>query len=185
MDWLFFLFVLGILGSIALYSYLYGITPTPTSAKVQHQMLALLPLMNHVEIAELGSGWGNLAFALARHFPTCKVSAYEISPVPYFISKALAYGYSFSNLTIERRNFFEISLNNVSLVVCYLYPGAMQRLKTKLESELAPGAYVMSHTFAIPGWLPICFERAHDLYRTPIYLYQIKSKTQDKISTNW
>jgi hypothetical protein len=174
MDWLLFLCFTGILGMIIIYSYLYGISPTPTSTKVKNQLLSLLPEMSNIEIAELGSGWGTLAFALARHFPTCKMIGYEISPFPYFISKIISYYFAFPNLSIKRQDFFQISLKNVSIVVCYLYPGAMLRLKTKLESELAPNAYVISHTFAVPGWIPIRFERVHDLYHTPIYLYQVK-----------
>lgn len=183
MDGLLFLGLMGILLSVVLYSYLYGITPTPTSNKVKNQMFAMLPEMERdCKIVELGSGWGNLAFALARHFPKCKVIGYEISPFPYFISKIIAQGFDFSNLSICRNDFFEISLEKASLVVCYLYPGAMQRLKTKLENELTPNAYVMSHTFAIPGWIPIRFDRANDLYRTPIYLYQMKSKNSEIMS---
>ncbi len=64
-------------------------------------------------------------------------------------------------------------LHNASLVVCYLYSGAMQRLKTKFESELALETYVLSHTFAIPGWTRIHCVKVADLYQTPMYLYQI------------
>ncbi len=174
MLWVFDLCLAAILGLIAWYSWQYGITPTPTSAKVKHKLLSILPKQISGEIAELGSGWGTLAFALARHFPTNQVNAYEISPIPYFISKLIYLVFPYPNLRIKRQDFFDVSLHHVSLVVCYLYPGAMTRLKTKLEGELAPEAYVLSHTFAIPGWTPIRFVRANDLYHTSIYLYQVQ-----------
>lgn len=135
----------------------------------------MLPEIVNSEIAELGSGWGTLAFALARHFPNCKIRSYEISPFPFLVSKIIAYCLTLPNLTIQRKDFFHVSLNNISLVVCYLYPGAMQRLKAKFEEELPSHAYVISHTFAVPGWKPIRLEHAQDLYQTPIYLYQVKS----------
>lgn len=179
-EWIgfFSLCLIGILGSVILYSYLYGITPTPTSTRVKNQLLSMLPEMTNLEIAELGSGWGTLAFALARRFPTCKVIAYEISPFPYLISKIISYWLGFKNLTIKREDFFQSSLKNASLVVCYLYPDAMRRLKGKFEKELAPNAYILSHTFAVPEWIPIRFDRAKDLYHTPIYLYQFKCKSR-------
>lgn len=174
MNWLFSLSLIAILGNIIAYSYLYGITPTPTSPKVKKLLISMLPQMKNIEIAELGSGWGNLAFTLARHFPTCQVIAYEISPIPYLVSRIISYGSSTPNLSIKRQDFFQNSLSNASIIVCYLYPEAMQRLKIKFEKELDVGTYIISHTFAVPGWEPIRFERVHDLYNTPIYLYQIK-----------
>ena len=171
--WLFFPIIFLVL--IIIYSYRYGITPTPTSRKVKRHLLAMLPAIDQGEIAELGSGWGTLVFALARHFPTCKIRGYEISPLPYLISKAYLFYYAYPRVSIERQDFFHISLAPMSLVVCYLYPGAMQRLKAKFERELSPNAYVVSHTFAVPGWVPIRFERAPDLYRTPIYLYHMQN----------
>lgn len=172
---LFYLCLIAIIGSITWYSWRYGITPTSTSSKVKDKLLQILPTEFKGEIVELGSGWGTLAFALARYFPENQVKAYEISPVPYIISKLISKLFLFSNLQIERRDFYDISLKNVSLVVCYLYPGAMNRLKIKFENELSSETYILSHTFAIPGWIPIRFVCANDMYQTPIYLYQISS----------
>lgn len=174
MTVLFTLFFTLIAGLIVWYSWQYGITPTPTSPKVKQRLLEILPKLSFGEIAELGSGWGTLAFALARRFPACKITAFEISPAPYFCSVLISQWFSYENLKFERRDFFDYPLHEKALVVCYLYPGAMEKLKVKFENELAPEAYVVSHTFAIPGWKPLLVVRASDLYRTPIYLYQIK-----------
>jgi hypothetical protein len=170
----FYLFLVGILGLMTWYSWRYGITPTPTSAKVKRQLLQILPLEIKGNFAELGSGWGTLAFALAHRFPSNQVYAYEISPIPYCISKMIAQFLPYRNLHIMRKDFFTISLKHVSLVICYLYPDAMNRLKIKFEEELAQDAYVLSHTFAIPGWNPISIIKVSDLYQTPIYLYQVQ-----------
>ncbi len=172
MEWFFLCGLIGITSVIIIYSYLYEITPTPTSKKVQKHLLSILPKMMNVEIVELGSGWGTMAFALARQFPNCQVTAYEASPIPYLISTMASYLLNFSNLSIKRQNFFEVSLENAALVFCYLYPKAMERLRIKFEKDLAPNAYVITHTFAVPGWFPLRLERAADLYHTPIYLYQ-------------
>lgn len=178
MSWLFFFVFLWMIVLIVEYSWGFGITPTPTSFKVKRKVFQILPenLRNGL-IFELGSGWGTLAFALAQHFPHHQVYAYEISPVPYFFSKLISIFLSYSNLHIKRKNFFEISLKDADLIVCYLYSEAMSKLKVKFENELHPGAFVLSHTFAIPGWVPIKIICADDLYQTPIYLYQVSKST--------
>ncbi len=173
MEWIFLTSLMLLVGHIVWYSWRYGITPTPTGCKVKKALFEILPPSLRGNIIELGSGWGTLAFALAHYFPACQVWAYEISPIPYFVSRCIQKWKHAPHLHFSRQDFFQVSLHNASLVVCYLYPGAMQRLKTKFEQELAPGTYVLSHTFAIPGWMPIHCVKASDLYQTPIYLYQI------------
>lgn len=173
MEWIFLTSLLLLVGHIVWYSWRYGITPTPTGPKVKKALLELLPTSLHGNIMELGSGWGTLAFALAQQAPMCHVWAYEISPIPYFVSLCLQKWKRVPHLHFIRQDFFQVSLQDASLIICYLYPGAMQRLKVKFEQELAPGTYVLSHTFAVPGWTPLHCIKADDLYQTPIYLYQI------------
>ena len=121
-------------------------------------------------VYELGSGWGTLALPLAKHLPHCHVVGIESSPIPFWVSRALAYKQA--NLTFRREDFFEASLEDATLVICYLYPGAMEKLKEKFDRELRSGAWVISHTFAIPGWTPWRLEKVPDLYRTKIYIYR-------------
>jgi hypothetical protein len=169
--WLFFFFsVLFLFVNIVWYSIYYGITPTPTSHKVKKKLLFLLPSTTGI-ILELGSGWGTLACTLAAASDG-EVKAYEISPVPYFFSLWMKKWKKLKNLQIFRKDFFDISMQEASLIVCYLYPAAMKKLKIKFEKELTNGTYLVTHTFAIHEWIPIRIERVDDLYHTPIYIYQ-------------
>ncbi|MBA2369564.1 MAG: methyltransferase [Candidatus Protochlamydia sp.] len=179
LEWLvFFAFFFYVLISIGWHSWAYGITPTPTSTKVKKLVLKILPSEVKGKIVELGSGWGHLTLSLARHYPDNVIEAYEISPIPYSISYILNLWKQFSNLKLIKKDFFKISLDGCGLIVCYLYPGAMEKLKVKFEKELAPGTFIVSHTFAIPGWVPLKLMHANDLYHTPVYLYQIKKGCQ-------
>lgn len=165
---------LGILISIVIYSIYHGITPMPTSQKTKKQIFFNLPKkINTGKIYELGSGWGTLAFPLASHYPRNEVIAIENSLIPYLFSQGWAFATSYSNLTILKRNFYSVSLEDASLVVCYLYPQAMIQLKTKFEQELKPGTWVISNTFAIPGWKPEQIFQVSDIYQTKIYLYLV------------
>ena len=161
------------IGSIVLWSIWNGIAPMPSSYKAQRKIEELLPRLVQGPIYELGSGWGTLAFLLAKRYPHQPVIGYETSPIPFWISRILLKFKYLHNLTLKRKDFFEVPLNDASLVVCYLYPGAMHRLKVKFERELQPGTWILSNTFAIPGWTPVQMAVVEDLYRTKIYLYRI------------
>ena len=162
--------------SVIVYTLRYGISPMPTSPRVRRELFRLLPEDPGGPVAELGAGWGTLAFPLARRWPEQTVTAYEISPMPWLFSRGRLLVRPCSNLRVVRRDFFAADLHGTALVVCYLYPGAMNRLRAKFEAELSPGAAVLTHTFAVPGWVPETVVRAPDLYRTPIYLYRVPAR---------
>jgi len=124
-------------------------------------------------VVELGSGWGTLALGFARRFPNCRVTAFENSPVPYLFSRFLQSVIPVTNLAIERRDFYGISLTDADVVICYLYSGAMERLREKFERELRTATWVISHTFAVPGWAPNEVAQVQDLYRTKVYVYRV------------
>lgn len=165
--------LLGGMLSIALYTLRTGISPMPTSGKVRRQLLTLVPADLEGPLLELGSGWGTLAFALADHCPRARVVAFELSPLPYAFSWLRQRLAPRPNLQLVRQDFLRASFSGASAVVCYLYPGAMTRLAPKLDGELAPGALVFSHTFALRGWKPLRTLLVDDLYRTPVYVYQV------------
>ncbi|HEX8697724.1 MAG TPA: class I SAM-dependent methyltransferase [Myxococcaceae bacterium] len=160
--------------SIIVYTLRTGISPMPTLGKVRRQLLPLVEPGLEGTVLELGAGWGTLAFALADRCPRAKVVAFELSPLPFafcWLRQRLA---PRPNLELRRQDFFRASFAGASLVVCYLFPGAMTRLAPKLLAELAPGARVLSHTFALRGWTPLRTLVVEDLYRTPIYLYAVE-----------
>jgi len=177
MELLFLFILILFLCQITWYSWKYGITPTPTSFQVQRVLLDAFPKQIEGTIVELGSGWGLLAWSIAKRYPQNPVIGYEISPIPYLFSWCWNKIFPQPNLHFERKDFFSISLKEVAVVVCYLYPGAMRRLKLKFEEELLLDTLIISHTFAVPGWVATRTDVVNDLYRTPVYVYQIKKIT--------
>lgn len=159
--------------SIVIWSVRNGISPMPTSPLAKKRIMEALPLKVDGVIYELGSGWGTLVFPLAKKYPNCRVIGIESSPVPYYFSKFRQLFMPVRNLELLRCNLMEISIKDAGLVVCYLYPGAMNKLKTKFEKELKPGTWVLSNTFAVPGWDPYRAYDIGDIYSTKIYLYHI------------
>lgn len=167
------IFLLAIAVSLVVWSLKNGISPMPTTPKVKSALFTLLPTDLKGTIYELGSGWGTLVFPLAKKFPSCQVVGLETSPVPFIISYLFLKILSISNAKLFRRDFFTVDLSEASLVVCYLYPEAMRKLKKKLEVELKPGCLVVSNTFAIPGWTYEKIIEIEDIYHTKVYLYKV------------
>jgi len=76
-------------------------------------------------------------------------------------------------LAFVRGDLYAYPYEEVDVVVCYLYPGAMRRLDPLLKAKLQPGAAVISLCFALPGWTPVRTVVCGDLYRTKVYVYQV------------
>jgi hypothetical protein len=144
-----------------------GIGPLPTSRKVRALILSLCPADTRGTIFELGSGWGGLSRALARHCPQANVVGIEAALLPWAFSRLINTLAPLPNLKFQRADFFTVPLDGAALAVCYLFTGAMQRLGERLPASVA----VISSTFALPGRTPAQTLRAEDLYRTPVYRY--------------
>ena len=160
--------------SIVIYTLENGISPSPTGGKVKRRLLDILgDLPRSDRIYELGSGWGTLAIPIAAQFPDSRVTGYENSIVPFAVSR-LRQTFSFTRiLDLAWANFFKIDLSDAALVVCYQSPGNMSNLRPKFEAELSDDVYVVSNTFAIPGWKPTETYCVDDLYKTRIYVYRV------------
>ena len=173
-QWIIALPCLLSVGLVFAYTLKTGIGPNPSPTRVIENVLKTLhegaPGLGGT-LYELGSGWGSLAFPLARQFPGLRIIGIELSPIPYLFSRARALITFAPNLTFKRANFFSVPLHSASAVVCYLYPRAMKKLKTKLESELRPGSWLVSHTFAMQGWTPLKVSASGDLFSSKVYFY--------------
>lgn len=161
---------------------LTGASPVPTSGKVRAALLALAPerLPGGAEgrVYELGAGWGGMALALARKYPDRQVTGYEISPVPWAVARLRQMVFGQSNLRIVFADYRRSDLSDAALVLCYLTPEPMEKLRVKLERELKPGALVLSNTFSVRGWRPLDDKVCDDIYKSHVYLYEA-GNTQD------
>jgi hypothetical protein len=170
-----FILIIFVIGSIGYYTWAYGISPMPTLGQSLKGVVEQIPPYTAGPIYELGSGWGHLLVALAKHCPQAKIVGFEISPIPYWVSQ-LWVKLSGVQAQVERKDFFEADLSQAVWVVCYLYPGAMQKLANKFHTELPAGCRIITHTFALPGWVPIRTIQLNDLYRTKVYVYEKKAE---------
>jgi hypothetical protein len=169
--------VLGVAVSIIRHTLVYGISPMPSSPAVRRELFKHLPPLDSGEIFELGSGFGALAIPLARHYPNLQITGFEISPIPWSIAVIRARILGLNNLHFKRCDFLKAKMSPAVLFVSYLYPGGMGQIEERLRTLGPDKRYFLSHTFALPGHEPIACSRANDLYRSPVYLYQLPAPT--------
>jgi 16S rRNA A1518/A1519 N6-dimethyltransferase RsmA/KsgA/DIM1 with predicted DNA glycosylase/AP lyase activity len=172
-DYLILVLVVGGVLLSLIYCWLTGISPVSSTFRSSSSIISTVLPEQKGDICELGAGWGRLAFPLARRCPESRVLAYELSPVPWIFLKLRVFLFGPRNLKIIRRNFLKEDLSKASLVVCYLYPGAMLKLSTKLLQELKPGAQVISNTFEIPTWTPVAIKNLEDVMCPQVFYYRV------------
>ena len=145
----------------------------PSSKKAYLTMLALADEANINTIIDLGSGWGNFIIAMAQKAPAKEIIGYELSILPWLYTKALIKFYRINNITLYRQDFYQVKLPKSAVLVCYLYPQAMQKLAEKLTLKNDISGYLISNNFALPSWQPCKTLRLDDFYNSPIYLYKL------------
>lgn len=148
-----------------------GISPMPSSPKAQRAMLSLMPQSVSGPVYELGSGWGQLAWAAAKQLSNVRVIGYESSLVPWAVSRILGAALGKSAVEFRWADFRKRDLSDAQLLLCYLYPGAMTHLAERFKKELKPGSVIISNTFRLPGWVPEKVIELDDMHRTQIYRY--------------
>ncbi|OEH85031.1 hypothetical protein BHU72_06920 [Desulfuribacillus stibiiarsenatis] len=165
-----------IVSSITFFTVKYGISPMPTSAEVRKRVFQLIEEKHTKKpirtIVDLGSGWGSLAIPLAKAMPHVTIYAYETSHIPYLYCKLRLYFSPQENLILQKVDFFSVPLQSYDIILCYLYPKAMKKLRSKFEQELNASHIVISHTFSVPTWKANEVWQINDLFRTKIYLYE-------------
>ncbi len=144
-------------------SFLFGAGYQGAPRRSVDALLRLANLGPQDYLIELGAGVGAITFPAARE-RKARVLAIEIEPLRVMVLRIRrALGKSPDRIEIRRQNMFHVSLREASVVSAFLWPGAMARLRPKLEEELRAGARVVSRCHPIPGWTPMEYDRSADV----------------------
>lgn len=180
-DWISWTITLVVLLSVAwivLVSWKNGISPMPASKAVR---LVVAEEVNRItgygNIIEAGSGWGTLGMEVIRRCPGTRLIGIENSSIPLWFSQWISVWFSratmHNRVSFRRGDIYQSSYRDADIVLCYLFPGAMERLAEKFRQELPPGAVVISICFALPGRLPVRTITCKDRLRTKVYVYSM------------
>lgn len=134
-------------------------------------LAGLLPVGRPLRVLDLGSGTGSLLRGLARLRPDCRFDGVEAAPAPWLLSRLLAG--ATDRVAVRRGDFFAESWAPYDVVYAFLSPVPMERVWTKAQQELAPGALVVSNSFPIPGRKPDRVVEVGDRRATRLYVYRV------------
>jgi SAM-dependent methyltransferase len=148
-------------------SFAFGAGYQPTPPKVVERMLELAAIRPEELVYDLGAGTGAIVFRAARQY-RARVVAVELEPIRVaFLRLRRSLSSDRSRITILWTDLFQVDLQPAGVLFLFLWPSAMRRLKPRLESQLSPGARVISHWHPVPGWTAAVTDPA-----TRVYLYR-------------
>lgn len=136
------------------YSHKLKVVPMPTLPWVRAEIVSLLQqetIKEDAVIYELGSGWGGLAYHIAKAFPRARVYGFELSPFPFLASWLWRRR---QNLTFKRQDVLQLDMGVADVIVVYLMPELLALLRPHFEAQLKSGALIVASGFAIEGWTP-------------------------------
>lgn len=140
-----------------------------TNKKIARIQCRLAKITKNDIVYDLGSGDGTMLMTVAGEFGAKGVGV-EIDLLRYWYSKvAIKIKGLSKKLKIVRKNFFDVDVSSATVVVMYLIPKTMNRLKPKLLKELKPGTRIVTFVYKID--LPLI---ASD-EKNEVYVYKIPS----------
>ena len=128
--------------------------PTPPGAL--DALGPLLPLPERAALLDAGCGLGHGLRALRSAWPQARVHGVEWSWPLALLSRLRCAG-----ATVRRADMWASSWSGYDLVYVFQRPESMARAWTKACAEMAPGAWLVSLEFVVPGLRPdVCLPAA-------------------------
>jgi protein-L-isoaspartate O-methyltransferase len=145
--------------------------------QIVDRMLELADLRPSETLYDLGSGDGRILITAVQRFRARAVGI-EISDDLFKSTTDRIQRLGLQNeAKVIHGDFLQVDLSPADVVTMYLATDANEIMRPILEKSLRPGARVVSHEYAIPGWKPKIVDK--DLpqgHSHVIYLYEIAAK---------
>ena len=138
-----------------------------TSKRIARMQCKLAKIGKNDIVYDLGCGDGTLLLTAAKEFGAPGVGI-EIDPLRFWIARIRMFMNGASgSIKIIRKNFFEVNTSDATVVVMYLIPKTLNRMKPKLIKELQPGTRIVTFVYKID--LPMI---ASDL-KNEVYVFEV------------
>jgi len=131
------------------------ITGAPFVLTTKKRLEAMIKLGNFKKtdvVYDLGCGEGRIIRAVAK-CGVAKAVGYEFSFFTYLLAKAKTF-LKGGNEKIYFRNFWKGDYGKATVIVCFLLPKPMARIKKEIWPKLKKGTKLISNDFKIPGVKP-------------------------------
>lgn len=167
------IFVIYLLSIIILiwmyYTYSLGAPFIPSSLNSIDKMLELAELKNNEKLYDLGSGDGRILIRAVKKY-NVKGIGVEVDGLRVIISKIMIFlSGKNKNIRIIRKNFFHVNLRDADIIVAYLLPKTLEKLKCKFRKELKRGTKIITNRFQIKQWKPVKIDK-----KLKIYVYRME-----------
>ncbi len=138
-----------------------------TNKKIARIQCKLGKITKNDIVYDLGCGDGTALMIAAKEFGACGVGV-EIDLLRYWYARCAFWltGQA-KKLKIERKNFFAVDISPATVVIMYLIPKTLNKLKPKLVKELRPGTRIVTFVYQID--LPLIAKDE----KNEVYVYQI------------
>jgi precorrin-6B methylase 2 len=165
----FFWGIAGLIGYYFLGGFLWGAGYAPTSSKEIQNVAKLLNLKSDDTFYDLGSGYGRMIFAMAeRYHAKCigiEVDLVKCKWTSFMIRRKKLE----DRVKVVQSNFLKANLRDAEKVFIFLsrVTDIMEKLQTKMWSEMKPGSLVVSYTHQFKNWSPQKQEGELFVYSVP------------------
>jgi cyclopropane fatty-acyl-phospholipid synthase-like methyltransferase len=140
-------------------------------ARVVDSMLGLANVKPGETVFDLGSGDGRILIAAVKNYKA-KAVGIEISPKLAAEANDLIKRQGIaSEARVIEGDLLKADLTGADVVTIYLATSLNAELRPRLEKYLKPGARVVSHDYAVPGWKPTKVQEIDNKHL--IYLYEM------------
>jgi SAM-dependent methyltransferase len=147
-------------------------------AKVVDRMLELANIRPGETVYDLGCGDGRILIEAAQKY-RAKAIGVEISPKIAAEARAKVKKAGLTQqVEVIEGDLLQADLSGADVVTIYLATSLNEELRPRLEKFLKPGARVVSHDYAVPGWKPAQVVQAEGRQKHPIYLYEMPPAKQ-------
>lgn len=146
-------------------------------AKVVDKMLSIANIKPGETVFDLGCGDGRILIAAVRNYQA-KAVGVEINPKVAEQARARIQRLGIADqANVMVGDLLQTDLSNADVVTIYLSTSFNKELRPRMEKYLKPGARVVSHDYAVPGWKPAKTVEEADGKHT-IYLYEMPPAKQ-------
>ena len=139
--------------------------PTPSDAL--DDLPDAAPLEPGARVLDAGCGLGDGLLALRQAYPLAQLEGLEWSrPLRWLCARRCPWA------QVRQGDMWRVDWSGYQLVYLFQRPESMERAAAKAHAEMAPGAWLVSLEFAVPGALPqaqlrLSGERVVWVYRMP------------------
>ncbi len=137
------------------WSGLIGAPWLPTPRSKVRDMLEFADVNQEDVLYDLGSGDGRIIVMAAKEFGANSIGI-EVDPLRMLWSRLAIKRHKLGQkVKVIRANFFNVSLEDASVVTLYQGHEINKKIRAKLASELRSGTRVVSYRFILDGWTPV------------------------------